>query len=73
MISVISLVKEVHAVYNPNIWKKAPLNWEPCNIYEVTFLELHTARKNEEVELMYDFWDNIWWRRDLNETRELGL
>ncbi len=62
-------------MFNPSCWAalKVPLNFEPVDIYQVTFSTLKEIRDNEEVELMYDFNDNIWWRRDLTEDRELGL
>lgn len=62
-------------MYKPNIWRdfNIPLNFEPVDIYKVTFSCLQEAKEEKWIELMYDFNDNIWWRRDLNEIYELGL
>jgi hypothetical protein len=61
-------------MFNPEIWSYygVPLNWGILP-FDVPFLDVLTARDAQEVELMIDFDNQILWRRNLNETRELGL
>ena len=64
-------------MHNPNIWSKmrVPVNWQelPSEVALWDFLQLLEGRDNQEVQLMIDFDNKIWWRRDLTEYRELGL
>lgn len=62
-------------MYAPRIWStyNIPLDFQPVDIYTVTFSLLQEAKREAWIELMYDFGDNIWWRRDLNTEAYLGL
>lgn len=62
---------------HPNIWSEmgVPLQWGilPDSVLKQHFLQVLEARDNKEIQLMVDFDNNIWWRRDLNGEWELGL
>ena len=63
-------------MYNPPIWHEmsVPLNWAPVPEYEITRYksEIAYAELNKEIELQLI--DGVMhWRRDLNESWELGL
>ncbi len=60
-------------MHHPAIWPKVPLDFQPIDFRTTTILEIEAAKKEKEIELMYDFDGHLWWRRDLNETYELGL
>lgn len=62
---------------HPEIWNRlrVPLNWQklPKVVLQSCITDVLEARDNLEVQLMIDFDDEIWWRRDINEYSELGL
>jgi len=61
-------------MYSPDIWKRGvPINFGPLKDYSITMSEIQEAVDEQWIELMWDFDNNLWWRRHLNETRELGL
>lgn len=61
----------------PRLWSDCRINWDyvPNKYFnnEDLYQTLICCIEEQWVEIMYDYNGRVWWRRNFNEYRELGL